>query len=421
MLTYGFDAFGQEIELTGKVVNMNQEPVSNARISLQSMPELYCYSDSIGNFSLVGNNTLGIEDLIANNQGVYALENGGLLIDVKNSSLNISIFDIMGRNLGTIVEEKNLNGKYIIYPSAYIPGLAKWIYIAHVKLGNYQKAIKFYNVTEQSSSLELHYIGASSLSKGEKISSKSKQDARADDTVVFEHDFYKTTQVLTTNLISDIGIVELENFGDYSIPPNMVPDKADLYSGSGNVLNLIGKDSTEFTIHFSPYSIFQDKLTIKAIPIDELEGLAPGVELISAVHLEPGGTKFILPAIVYVDLKDITVSDSLVVFLYNDVTDKTYYIPYFIEDPFDNNSIAFSLSHFSDIGIGYQPDPEDLDEPLTSDDFITEINSHAPNLQEVPDDLFTVWFEQVVLRAIDAVYTVETLQNALSEINSKVG
>lgn len=418
MLAGQLVSFGQEIELTGQVVNSNQEPVSKVRISLQSMPERYCYSDQSGNFSFAEiDSPTGIQNLKAGNKNICSLENGKLLIDARNATLHISIYDIVGRNMGIIAHEKNLNGKYEISPAAYIQDLPKGIYIAHVRLGSYQKGFKFNSFTQLSSSVGLHFIGSSSLSSGEKKSSNLKYAINTEDTIIFEHDFYRTKHVFSSNLNADIGIVELENFGNYSIPINMEPDKVDLYSRSGSVINLMGKDSSEFTIHFNAYSTFEDKLTIKAIPIDELDGLDSGVELISAVHLEPGGSQFNLPANVIVDLHDIPISDSLVVFLYDDITNKTYYIPYYTQSSYDNNSIIFSLSHFSDIGIGYQPEiPEDSGDPLTSDDFMTEIYHHIDNDEEVPDDLLNIWFEEIVLREMDAVSNIEDLQDAVSEI-----
>lgn len=420
MLACVFVSYGQEIELTGRVVNSNQEPVSKVRISLQSLPDRYCYSDQYGNFSFAESITtaIGTQDLKANNKSICFFENGRLLIDAKSEPLHISIIDIMGRNMGTIAHEKNLNGKYEICPSAYIQNLPKGIYLAHVRLGSYQKGFKFNNFTHLSSSEGLHYIGSSSLSLDEKNSLKLKYATYTKDTIIFEHDFYKTTQVFASNLNADIGIVQLENFGDYSIPTNMKPDKADLYSTSGNVINLLGKDSSEFTIYFNPYSTFDKKLSIRAIPIDNLNRLAPGIELISAIHLEPRGTKFNLPAHVSIVTKDIPITDSLVVFLYDDITNKTYFIPYTVYSSYNNNSIVFSLSHFSDIGIGYQPEiPEESGELLTSDDFINELNYQISIGNEVPDDFFTLWYQQIVLKAIDAVTNMTNLRDAIAELS----
>lgn len=417
MLLCVFVSLGQELILTGQVINPNQEPLSKVRVSLQSKPEIYCYSDQFGNFSLSEIQT-GINDQEAIDRSIQFHKNGKLIIDAQNEPLQISIIDIMGRNMGMIVYEKNLNGINEIYPSAYIQDLPKGIYIAMVSLGSYQKGFRLNNFTRVSAPKGLQYFGSSSESSDETISLTLKSNTNSADTIIFEHDFYKIKHVFAPDLNADIGVVELENFGDYSIPTDMEPVKTDLYSRNGAVINLLGKDSSEFIIYFNPYSTFDEKLSIKAIPIDELPGLASDIELISAVHLEPGGVHFNVLADVIVDLHDIPISDSLVVFLYDNITNKTYYIPYHDQSSYDNNLIVFSISHFSDYGIGYQPEfPEDSGEPLTSDDFITEINYHLFHNEEIPDDLFTVWFEQIVLQTIDAVTNIESLQIAMSEIS----
>jgi hypothetical protein len=108
----------------------------------------------------------------------------------------------------------------------------------------------------------------------------------ANDSLVFEHDFYRTKKIHISDMNLNIGTIELENFGNYSPAENMSPDKTTLHFEHGTFLNVWGKDTSSFLLAFDSFSLPEEELEMVAIPVKDFDFLPPSFNLISGIHLK---------------------------------------------------------------------------------------------------------------------------------------
>ena len=441
-------SFAQDINITGTVVNSNQDPVANVKVSLSNSPGITCYSDKNGDFTLtlVPSNIPHTDE---DNGAILYLPDGSLEICGLNQSFNMSVFDLTGRPVGKVVNKEKLGGTYIIFPCAYIQDLPMGIYIARVIVGNQIKSHKINNFNRSLYSRDLTpkaFSENESLNKG-LIQSKSlknniiatvKSDSAFEDTLIFEHDFYKTKTLKISDYQLNIGSVELENFGDYSPALGIEPDKMVYNKENGNFIMVYGQDSSLFVIDVLPQALDENELTIKAIPVKKFEfldakqfirsGPDSSFKFISGIHLEPSGTQFYLPVQVNVIINEDNRTDSLVVILHDDESGKLYYIPFVTDKGFFDpvaTSIGFSISHFSDIIIGKGSVPAGSNLSFANSD--EAISAFTPQYQpdylsggtsevNVPDEFFSQWYNEVIKYEIASIIDMETLRFAIRDL-----
>src|SRR4030042_7068254 len=84
-------SMAQQVSLTGKVINPDEKPIKNVLVYLVNNPTLYCYSDSLGNFSLIDINTSVTE---VRQDKIISFENRKLSLYANNQSISVDVINI---------------------------------------------------------------------------------------------------------------------------------------------------------------------------------------------------------------------------------------------------------------------------------------------------------------------------------------
>ena len=227
-----------------------------------------------------------------------------------------------------------------------------------------------------------------------------KSDEAEDDTLVFSSDFYRPATLAISSYSGDVGVIQLENFGDYTVAEGMDPDKALINRGYGDFLTLISEGGVEFEVNFDTASLLGNELWARAIPISQLDFLPDSLEFVSGIHLEPSGYRFLKPPDIWIKLQG-RVSDSLVVFGYSTDSEEIYYLPYYsyTEGYYGENPVSYLrlyVSHFSGIGVAKGMIP-DLDQPSTRSltDHISYLAFKQQQNQEISIDDWIAYYNLI--------------------------
>ena len=405
----------QEVNIKGSVINPSQHPVGNVKVYLQSNPAVYCYSDSNGSFQLSSSTTSAAA--LVFNERISVNPDGSLQIHAMQNSLHIDIYDMLGRRVKEVIYMENLNGTYSIHPVAYLNDLTEAIYIAQVKVDEYSKGIKIHNLGHVEYPMGLIRIGDYAISNDPVL----KSDAAEDDSLMFSHDFYKPARLAISSYTADVGVIQLENFGDYKVAEGMDPDKTRIDKHYGNFLKLTSEGDIEFEVNFDSASCFAEELFVKAIPISQLDFLPDSLEFISGIHLEPSGTKFLDLPEVWIKLPG-RISDSLVVFAYNDDSNEIYYLPYYsyTEGFYGDNTVSYLqlyISHFSGIGVANGVIPDNTQsESKTSEDYISDLAYYQQQNENITPDVWTDYYEKAILSMFEGVNSLESLKQVVRDM-----
>ena len=73
-----------------------------------------------------------------------------------------------------------------------------------------------------------------------------------------------------------MGVIQLENFGDYTVAEGMDLDKTQIDRNYGGFLQLTSAKEVEFTLVFDSLCCFSEELIAKAIPISYRAPGSPG-------------------------------------------------------------------------------------------------------------------------------------------------
>jgi len=412
----------QEVSIKGSVINPGQHPVGDVKVYLKSNPAVYCYSDSNGLFQLSFSTTSA--SALVYDERISFKPDGNIQIHALQNSLHIDIYDMLGRRVKEVIHRKNLSGTYTIHPGAYLNDLPRAIYIAQVRVDDYAKGIKISN---------LHAVdfpqGLTRISDYAEIPETAlKSVAAEDDTLVFSSDFYRQATLAISSYTGDVGVIQLENFGDYTVTVGMDPDITKIDKTYGGFLQLTSEDSVEFEVIFDSASCFNENLLVKAIPISQLDFLPHNLEFISGIHLEPAGTEFLNPPEVWIKLPGL-VSDSIVVFGYNEGSNEIYYLPYythtdyFINYPNPVSCLLVNISHFSGIGVATGMIPDNTQsETKTSQDYVSDLAYYQQQNEDITDEVWTNYYDVIisqlegVKKAYEGVNSLESLKQDISDM-----
>lgn len=412
----------QNISLTGKIVNPDEKPVKKVFVYLVNNPSLYCYSDSLGNFSLTDISTSVTE---VRQDNVISFENRKLSVYANNQSIAVDVFTIDGRQAKNIANLRYCLGTFGLYPEAYLSDLPKAIYIVRVIVGNTSQSFKIQNIIPSVFPQGITEYDINNIIDNSFTESKSKPTfetkSEALDTLVLVHDFYKTRKIPIDTYTTHYDSIRLNNFSDYSIAEGFDPAVTYTIEGYANFTDLLSADSVQFIIDYDTLSILEGDLKIITIPVDKIENLDNSIKFISGLHFEPSGIRFFVPVEVYVFMKD-SIPEDLVVFQCND-QGETYFIPY--KDLLnDGHSISFIINHFSSIGIGTREINLPSDDPETftaSSQFLSYLAEYLRYYESVGSleppqiEFFTTWFNNAVAPMISSIITWEDFGEALSE------
>jgi len=415
-LIFGINSIAQQISLTGKVINPDEKPVKKVLVYLANNPSVYCYSDTLGNFSLTNIST-SVSEVMQDK--IISFENRKLSVYAYNQSIAVDVFTIDGRQVKNIVNMRYCLGTFGLYPEAYLSELPKAIYIVRVIVGNTVQSFKIQNLIPTAFPQGITDYDINNIIDTYITESKSEADietkSEALDTLVLVHDFYKSRKIPIDSYSIQYDTIHLNNFADYSIAEGFEPSVTYLNTGYANFTNIFSAYNVRFLIDYDTLSLLNGDLKVITIPVDKIENLESSIKFISGLHFEPSGTNFIQPIQVTTLIKD-SIPKNLVVFQCNE-KGETYFIPYISTYAGSGRyCIIFNINHFSSIGIGtglvVPTNPEGF---TTSDQFISYLAQFANNFGEIPVEIFTVWFNNVVVPMINKIITYDDLCAALRE------
>ena len=412
----------QEVSIKGSVINPSQHPVGNVKVYLKSNPSIYCYSDSNGMFEL-SSTTTSVAALVYNDR-ISVNPDGSLQIHALQNSLSIDIYDLLGRRVKEVIHRENLNGIYRIHPGAYLNDLPGAIYIARVRVDEYSKGIKVRNLRTVD-----YPVGLTRIADYEVLPEPAlKSDVAEDDTLVFSSDFYRPASLAISSYSGDVGVIQLENFGDYTVAEGMDPDKTRIDKTYGGFLYLTSEEDIIFHFDFDSLCYFGEEKEFNAIPISSLNFLPDNLEFISGIHLEPSGTRLLAPARVIIELQG-PLPDSLVVFTYHNDSEKIYFLPFksYAEDYFSESGtyhLETYLSHFSGIGVANATIPDKSQaEQKTVDDYISELAYYQQQNEDITDEVWTNYYDEIILslfegvsKSFEEVNSLESLKQLISDM-----
>lgn len=408
------ESIAQQVSLTGKVINPSENPIENVLVYLASNPELYSYSDSLGNFSITDQLSTVVPEVRQNE--VISFENRKLSLFANNQSISVDVINMTGSVFRNILNQSKGFGTIELYPEAYISDQPKAMYIVRARVGNTFRSFKIQNIIPSNFPQGIVQYDFNNLIDKSFSEPVLKSKSEVADTLILIHDFYKSRIIPLNSYSAHYDSIHLNNFADYTIAENREPSVTQLYNRYANFTDVISADSVQFIIDYDTLSILEENLKVITIPIDNIESFDNSIEFISGLHFEPSGTKFLQPAQVSVFMKD-PIPDDLVVFYYND-QGETNFIPF---DTLlsDGHSIIFNVHHFSSIGIGTGEIPAaNPDDFTSSDQFISYFALRVNNGETVPGYLYTTWFMNVILPMINNIGSVDDLEVAIKEFTT---
>lgn len=226
----------QEINLTGKVVDNNSEPVPSVTISLETA-RISTVTNGVGDFSLIGSAT-GLPDLMRKGKSRCSFDGRRLFISSMGATVSISIYDLSGRLHSHILKPSHLNGEYMVYPSAYISSERSHIYILRVSMEMEAVSYKLVHYND------LQYSKGVWLIKDNKTPGESRQSRKSTnslDSLVFTHDFYMTKKLPISEYVADVGTVQLED----SLIEISAPGSLSAYAVSAKQIDLEWTDNSD--------------------------------------------------------------------------------------------------------------------------------------------------------------------------------
>lgn len=414
-------SLAQQVSLTGKVINPDEKPINEVLVYMESNPALHCYSDSLGNFSLHDLINTALTETRQNE--IISFENGKLSIYANNQTVSVDVFTIIGIPIMNILNLKTSTATIGFYPEAYISELPRAIYIIRAKVGSTSRSYKIQNIIPSGFSRGITQYDLNNTIDNSLSKPKPMAKSGVSDTLVFEHDFYKSRKIPLDSYTMQYDTIHLNNFADYSVAEGFEPSVTYWYNGYANFTDIYSTDSVQFIIDYDTLSVLKGDLKVIAIPVDKIESLNPSIKFISGLHFEPSGTNFLQPAQVTVLFKD-SIPENLVVFQCND-QGETFYIP-FVSHVLSGGGfcIIFNINHFSSIGIGIadiHPPTANPEEFTTSDQFLSYLDEYMRyyraigTFKGVPEELFTTWFNNVIAPMIRKINTWEDFGAAIDD------
>jgi hypothetical protein len=185
-VTLGLSA--QTINITGKIINSNGDPVYQAKASLL-IAGIFVYTDAGGNFTLYQDNT-GIEKFTTTGDK-STFDGKKLYLNCNNDQVQVKIFDLSGKEIATVLSMKSLSGKFMIYPEAYIDSRYHSILIIQSVVGEETRTFKFFPAMQ---SIEEKGLFEVTSMENSNISSALKS-ALAIDTLMIQHDSYTSKKI----------------------------------------------------------------------------------------------------------------------------------------------------------------------------------------------------------------------------------
>ncbi len=199
-VTLGLSA--QTINITGKIINSNGDPVYQAKASLL-LAGIYVYTDAGGNFTLYQDNT-GIEKFTTTGDK-STFDGKKLYLNCNNDQVQVKIIDLSGKEIATVLSMKSLSGKFMIYPEAYIDSRYHSILIIQSVVGEETRTFKFFPAVQSIEEKGLFEVTSMENSN----TSSALKSALAIDTLMIQHDSYTSKKIPIDSKTCSFGDITL--------------------------------------------------------------------------------------------------------------------------------------------------------------------------------------------------------------------
>jgi hypothetical protein len=201
-----FPANAEEIDLSGRVIDEQSEPLSGVKVYLETA-NMTAYTDASGYFNFfVQNNPTAIELTTANSERI-SFDGNRLLLNCENQHIIVDMYDITGKYVKRLLDEDNLSGIYALYPKAYLENEPQSIYLVRAILDGELFGYKVSKMNGTVFSQGLHAAEKSAAT----VPSINMKSTQAVDQLIFTHNSYKTKQVPVDNYVANIGNVTMES------------------------------------------------------------------------------------------------------------------------------------------------------------------------------------------------------------------
>lgn len=132
--------YGQSVNITGRVVDNDGLPVSQARVRLV-LAGIESLTDAGGRFTLFQDNT-GFMDPFFNTPNIV-FDGRGLYLHCNGEEAEAAIFDLSGRKIFQVLSPRELTGSFVIFPGSYLDPRTSSMYLLRVKAGNDLQSFMF--------------------------------------------------------------------------------------------------------------------------------------------------------------------------------------------------------------------------------------------------------------------------------------
>lgn len=198
--TFGLSA--QIINITGKIVNNNGDPVYQAKVSLL-FAGIYIYTDAGGNFTLYQDNT-GVEKFTST-EDKSTFDGKKLYLNCNNDQVQVKIFDLSGREIVSVLSRQSLSGKFMIYPEAYVDFGHYSMMIIQSIVGDEARTFKFLH---DAQSMEEKGLIEVTKMDNSKLPSALKSISTID-TLIISHNSYSSKKIPIDNKTCSFGDITL--------------------------------------------------------------------------------------------------------------------------------------------------------------------------------------------------------------------
>ena len=214
-VTLGLSA--QTINITGKIINSNGDPVYQAKASLL-IAGIYVYTDAGGNFTLYQDNT-GIEKFTTTGDK-STFDGKKLYLNCNDDQVQVKIFDLSGKEIAAVLSMKSLSGKFMIYPEAYIDSRYHSILIIQSVVGEETRTFKFFPAVQSIEEKGLFEVTSMENSN----TSSALKSALAIDTLMIQHDSYTSKKIPIDSKTCSFGDITL--FDKLPVAPDQLTANA---------------------------------------------------------------------------------------------------------------------------------------------------------------------------------------------------
>jgi hypothetical protein len=235
----------QSYNITGKVVNAQDEPISQAKVSLINNG-IYVVTGVDGEFNL---NNVPVEEYLSD-RNKSTFDGRRISLKCRKESVHIRIVDLTGRLVASIQHE-DLSGEYMLYPGAYLEDCNQSILVVQVRVGNDLKSFKFFPADHSGNArglIEVSSVAHSSIQTELKSMS-------AWDTLEITHNDYRTKKIPIECTECSFAFITL----DGKLPS--APGELSAESSSSSTVNLTWQDNstdeTGFKLERSQHQVME--------------------------------------------------------------------------------------------------------------------------------------------------------------------